>query len=43
LGLGIVQSWAWHLKLEALTGITVSDSTVCRELKRMKHTRKDGA
>ena len=29
--------------LEALTGISVSNSTVCRELKRMEHTRKKGA
>jgi len=29
--------------LEALTGISMSDSTVCRELKRMEHTRKKGA
>jgi hypothetical protein len=43
LGLRIVRSWAWYLKLEALTGISVSDSTVCHELERMKHTRKDRA
>jgi transposase len=29
--------------LEALTGISVSDSTVFRELERMEHTRKKGA
>ena len=29
--------------LGALAGISVSDSTVCRELGRMKHTRKKGA
>ena len=29
--------------LEALTGISVSASTVCRELERMEHTRKKGA
>ncbi len=29
--------------LEALTGISVSNSPVCRELKRMEHTRKKGA
>jgi transposase len=28
--------------LEALAGISVSNSTVCRELKRMEHTRKKG-
>ena len=29
--------------LEALPGISVSDSTVCRELKRMEHTCEKGA
>jgi len=29
--------------LKALTGISVSNSTVCRELKRMDRTRKKGA
>ncbi len=29
--------------LGALTGISVSNSTVCRELKRAEHTRKKGA
>jgi len=29
--------------LGALAGISVSNSTVCRELGRMKHTRKKGA
>jgi len=29
--------------LEALTGISVSNSTVCRQIKRMKHSRKKGA
>ncbi len=29
--------------LEALAGVSVSASTVCREIKRMEHTRKKGA
>jgi transposase len=29
--------------LKALTGISVSNSTVCREIKRVEHTRKKGA
>jgi len=29
--------------LRVVTGVSVSDSTVCRELKRMEHTRKKGA
>jgi transposase len=29
--------------LKALTGISVSNSTVCRQIKRMEHTRKKGA
>ena len=29
--------------LKALTGISVSNSTVCREIKGVEHTRKKGA
>lgn len=29
--------------LKVVAGVSVSNSTVCRELKRMKHTRKKGA
>src|SRR3712207_2511567 len=29
--------------LKVVAGISVSDSTVCREIKRMEHTRKKGA